>query len=455
LFRVRLGIALLLVLATAFAQDAEQLTRRFLDQQQEAFAYYNRKEYGKAVAAFERQLATFADNPTPYYNIACCYALQGDAERAGTWLTLSITRGWRDADHLAQDPDFDSVRQSPEYIACLARLKRARDVDPDPMPTALAPGSVPPAPSISYAIAASQLEEAMVRDMRVLYDTHRFRKSLFDVLDRRMAVLARYIIENGDALDAPDASVARVGTAALYMAEGSLEADRALREAGAEYVLRTAEEFLRGYPGDPRLAQVLLARVAALEALGRDAEAIALLRTVRADHAAQATRAEVELCVLLPPGDELKQVYGGLKAHADEGLMKLQRARLMRARLFCEGMPDLLDLDAAAAARIAAHEGLVAYVFVSKGDSESERVLKGMPEANARFLPVVVCVDENGNPGPWLKENARSFPTIAHGAAAIERVWLRSVPTVVVAGKDRTVVAIDPSAAELARLATG
>ncbi|HEX5136992.1 MAG TPA: hypothetical protein VFY93_08480, partial [Planctomycetota bacterium] len=446
---MRLPLALLLLAAAAIAQEPRDVTQRFLAQEREAFTHYRAKDYGRAIAAFERQIATYADNPRPYYNIACCYALEGDAGRAGTWLLISIQRGWRDARHLAGDPDFDAVRQSPEYLICLAKLKRARDADPDPMPLDLAPGAVPPAPSVSGAVAASQLQEQMVRRMEALYDVHRFRKELFQVLDRRMAVLGRYIVENGDAADAADAAVGRVGTAALYMAEaeGRGEPDRALREAGARAVLRTVEEFLRGYPGDPRLPNVLLARALALRALGQDADAIAQLRTVRADHPAAAPLAMAELCGLLPAGDELREVYAAAEARLGED------PRLARARLLCKGMPGLPALEGEAAARVAAHEGLLAYVCVVADDPGSEETLEDLPPASARFLPVVLCAgDASDDAAAWLAEHGRGLPAVADAREAIVRLGL-GAPAVVLARKDGTVVAVNPDALELAQLA--
>ena len=441
---MRTGLVLLALAAPALALGVDAVSRRYRDQEQEAFVHYRAKDYAKAVAAFERQIAIFPENPRPYYNIACCHALEGDAARAGTWITLAIERGWRDAAHLAQDPDFDGVRQSADYIACLAKLKRARELDPDPMPRIVA---APETPSLRAALAMSQFEEKLVREMGALYEQHEYRKRLFAVYDRRMAALARYLVENGDALDAGDAAAARVATAALYLeeAEGQGEPDRPLREAAAGYVVAVVEQFLRPFAGDPRLPSVLLARAMALEALGRDAEAIAQLKTVCADHPSQAPRAEVLLCGLLPAGDELKQVYAAANA-------RLGGARgLMRARLLCEGMPHLLDLDAEAAARAASHDGLLAYVFVASGHAESERLLREMPEASARLLPVVVCVDE-ADAGAWLTEHARSFPTIARGAAALDRVGLEEIPTVVVTEKSGSVVAVRPDATELAQL---
>jgi hypothetical protein len=434
---VRAPVALLLLAAAALAQDIDEVRARYLAQEEEAFGHYRRKDYAKAVEAFERQIAIFPDNPRPHYNIACCYALQGDAARAGTWLTLAVDGGWRDAAHLAHDPDFDRVRQSADYIASLAKLKRSREMDPDPMPRIV---PAPEAPSsLRVAIALSQREEKAIRRMRSIHGDHQFRKRLFDALDRRMAVLARYIAENGDARDAGDAATARVATAALYLAEGRGEPDRELCLVAAAYILRTAEEFLRGYPGDPRLPGVLLARAFALRTLRRDAEAIALLRTVRADHRAQAAQADAELCTLLPAGDELKEARARLGDQAP-----------VRARLLCDGMPSILDLDEAVAARVAAHGGLVAYVFVAEGDPESELLLEQIPDTTERLLPIVVCIDAGPDSVWWLSEHARTFLIVENGAEAARR--LGGVPQVVVARKDGTVVAIDPDAAELARL---
>jgi tetratricopeptide (TPR) repeat protein len=423
-------LALLLLAAAARAQDVQDLVERYLAQEEEAYVHYRAKDFEKAVAAFERQIATFAENPGPYYNIACCYALAGDADLAAKWLALSIERGWRDAVHMARDPDFDGVRQSAGYIACLAQLKRARERDPDPMPQVVPAPEAPPPP----------LSEEAVRVRRILYGEHACRKWLFDVYDRRMAVLARYLAENGDTAHAGVAAHMRVATAAAYLeeAEGQGEPDRALREVAANCVLRTAEEFLRSWPGDKRLPEVLLLRAGALAALGQEAEAIALLRTVRADHPAYALTAELALCEMLPPGEELKRARARLGERAP-----------MRARLFCDGMPDLLGLDGAVAARVAMHEGLFAFVFVACGDLDSERRLKELPGTNDRLLPVVVCIDDEPDLA-WLTKHAHVFPILMHGRRAIER--LGGVPAVVVAGKDGTVVAVNPDAAELERL---
>ncbi|MGH7162137.1 MAG: TPR end-of-group domain-containing protein, partial [Planctomycetota bacterium] len=153
------ALALLLAAAVA-AEEAADVERAFLDREREAFAHYNRRDWTRAVAAFESQIAVYAGNPRPYYNIACCYALQGDAERAGTWLTLAVLHGWRDREHLAQDPDFAAVRDSRAYADCLARLDSALAADPDPLPRDLDPSQFPAMPSADVVARAFLAQEA-------------------------------------------------------------------------------------------------------------------------------------------------------------------------------------------------------------------------------------------------------------------------------------------------------
>ena len=245
-FRV---LALLLLAGGAVAQDAT-LAERFLRQEQAAFVHFNRKEWPQAIAAFEQQLAIFSRNPRPYYyyNIACCYALQGDVERMATWLRLSITNGWRDAEHRGKDPDYDGVRQSEPFRGCLTLLERARRQDPAALPRRIPPEAVPGAGSARAILRESLLRENLLQPQQDLLAEHQYRKQLFRIYDIRMARLARYLTENGDAPDADEAAEARARTAMAYLvqATGDNEGDRELRDVAARDVLRSAEAFLRG-----------------------------------------------------------------------------------------------------------------------------------------------------------------------------------------------------------------
>jgi tetratricopeptide (TPR) repeat protein len=338
----------LLALATAAAAQDDR-AERFVAQEREAFGHFEQERWAEAIAAFEAQIAIFADNPRPYYNIACAYARQGNAARAATWLRLSIARGWRDAEHLAQDSDFAAVRDDAAFKACLDLLAQARRADPDPLPRRVAPESVPAAQAVGFILAASYIEERALQATEPLLGAHDYRKRLFRLYDERMATLARYIAENGDARDAHEAARARVDTAARYLETATTDsaADRSLRTLAARYVLATAAEFLRGYPGSPLLSHVLLLRAHALRKLGRTTAAEEALRVVIADHPGgdNATRARLQLCILLADAgrtDDLRKTFKPLRSEADVNPAIAQALRgpeMLRARLLAEGLP--------------------------------------------------------------------------------------------------------------------
>lgn len=460
-------LALALLAALAAAQDTADLARRFLEAEQRAFAHFEREEWDLAIAGFEEQLAVFADNPRPYYNIACAYARQGHAARAATWLRLAIARGWRDAEHLAQDADFAAVRDSEPFRKCVAHLADVHRADPDPMPRRLAPDAVSSASSVRVILAASFLHEQSVRRAQVLLGEHDYRKRIFDAYDRRMAMLARYLMENGDARDADEAARARVDTATLYLEEADEDraADGELIDLAARYVLATAEEFLRGYPGSPALAHVLLLRAHALRRLGRVEPAEAALRVIVADHpdADDALRARFQLCALLADADgrrdALRAEFAALRELAKHNASveaTLAAPELMKARLFAEGLPR-----AAAGKLLPVPESHPRYVvaFVGVGSSACERRLAELRAADlGDALLVVVAIDPAGEASAertarWLREHAAGARTLSGRTAAWDALALSRVPTVLVVKSSGEVVAVDPTDAELARAA--
>ena len=46
------------------------------------------------------------------YNLACCYGLLGEAEFAAEYIERAVRAGYKDINHIKQDPDFESVRGS-------------------------------------------------------------------------------------------------------------------------------------------------------------------------------------------------------------------------------------------------------------------------------------------------------------------------------------------------------
>jgi tetratricopeptide (TPR) repeat protein len=61
-----------------------------------ATARYSAKDYRQAIPAYEKSMELRAGFPSSAaYNIACCYALLGEKERALTWLERAFDMGFR------------------------------------------------------------------------------------------------------------------------------------------------------------------------------------------------------------------------------------------------------------------------------------------------------------------------------------------------------------------------
>ena len=57
-----------------------------------------------------RALAIDPDDPSVLYNVACTYALLGEADRAIDCLEKSITSGMGQKEWIENDPDLNSLR---------------------------------------------------------------------------------------------------------------------------------------------------------------------------------------------------------------------------------------------------------------------------------------------------------------------------------------------------------
>lgn len=72
--------------------------------------------YPEAIAACDRAIASRPDEPGIWYNKACCYAIQGDVDRAIENLQQAMQRNPQTYQRLATtDADFDSIRQNPRF----------------------------------------------------------------------------------------------------------------------------------------------------------------------------------------------------------------------------------------------------------------------------------------------------------------------------------------------------
>lgn len=65
----------------------------------------------------ERALVLEGEEPQVLYNVACVYALLGEADKAVDCLEKSITHGWGQREWMQHDPDLAAVRDHPRFRA--------------------------------------------------------------------------------------------------------------------------------------------------------------------------------------------------------------------------------------------------------------------------------------------------------------------------------------------------
>jgi tetratricopeptide (TPR) repeat protein len=78
--------------------------------------YAKSKDYKKAIEItkkYKDKKSSFIDKI--YYNLACFYSLDNDANNATKYLELAIKNGFKDFDKIKSDPDLDNIRNEEKY----------------------------------------------------------------------------------------------------------------------------------------------------------------------------------------------------------------------------------------------------------------------------------------------------------------------------------------------------
>lgn len=73
------------------------------------------KNYEKAEDVLNAAVKRVPHDQTAHYNLACVLARQGKTDKAFAHLESAIDLGWRNRDHLAQDPDLKSLQQDKRF----------------------------------------------------------------------------------------------------------------------------------------------------------------------------------------------------------------------------------------------------------------------------------------------------------------------------------------------------
>jgi len=79
--------------------------------------YRMRNDLGAALGWYKKALAVDPDFGDAYYNMACVYALQAQPELALRYLQIAAMNGYATAEGIDEDPDLESLRDEPAYLA--------------------------------------------------------------------------------------------------------------------------------------------------------------------------------------------------------------------------------------------------------------------------------------------------------------------------------------------------
>jgi predicted Zn-dependent protease len=82
------------------------------------------RRYGKGLALDQRLVERDPAEPVFRYNLACSLVLTGDLAAACDALETAVRLGYRDFEHMAQDPDLRRLRRAPRYAGLRERLER-------------------------------------------------------------------------------------------------------------------------------------------------------------------------------------------------------------------------------------------------------------------------------------------------------------------------------------------
>lgn len=98
---------------------------------QEMEAAYRAGQYDKALTLGEKLHKLDEDNPTHMYNLACLNCLVGKKDKAYEWLDKAVDAGWKEADQLANDGDFKTIRGEDRFRAIVSKVRGANSPKAD------------------------------------------------------------------------------------------------------------------------------------------------------------------------------------------------------------------------------------------------------------------------------------------------------------------------------------
>jgi beta-lactamase regulating signal transducer with metallopeptidase domain/Flp pilus assembly protein TadD len=96
---------------------------------EQGYKLHSMGRYDEAAEAFEQALDLEYRPGTSMYNVACCHALMGDADRAIDWLEKAMAAGFDDPENLVNDSDFDPIRSDRTFQDFIDRAFESAEME--------------------------------------------------------------------------------------------------------------------------------------------------------------------------------------------------------------------------------------------------------------------------------------------------------------------------------------
>jgi len=87
-------------------------------------AYTDNYQYKEAIVPFKQAIKIDPDDAGAHYNLACCYSLLGNVNKALESLGRAIDLGFDDIKHIENDSDLNGLRDEAGYKKLINKLKR-------------------------------------------------------------------------------------------------------------------------------------------------------------------------------------------------------------------------------------------------------------------------------------------------------------------------------------------
>ncbi len=87
---------------------------------------YQDRDYAEAIQYAEQIHNASPKRTDAIYNLACFHCLNGDHEKAFTWIEKAIDAGYDEADHMIADDDFKAIRDTERFQSLVGRVRAAK-----------------------------------------------------------------------------------------------------------------------------------------------------------------------------------------------------------------------------------------------------------------------------------------------------------------------------------------